>query len=423
MCGLELRQSLEIKQKIDQKLTLQEKLELLLSVKTHIEDIRNETSKPPEDILKEIAEKLKNAVGEEYKDLIDLILSSDEVYAFLLQAEDNIIQLEKYLQKIVVNYLYITQKNTAGKMVVENEDGATEALEVDLHQFDKALRNRDETIREIENLDKILKKLEGNVDGTLQERRRLQNALNVTDSLRDNVADVKLLLQYVLTTEYQEGESIMSFLNDHYILQKLDFIISERLLNRFSSAFMARSINSAKPESFKNAFSNAVGEFSLMSMGIIDPDIFVLQKADIPNNVQEKLRVELKNEGVDFDAMVKKYNLAQGRQIFWHRFNTLDKKPTRLTDDLIRNFITKTVRADINEIYEAVDFESFFNDMKSSFSDEEVGNLGTQEERKREKKDFFMRRCSELFASDHMQKKIIELITSKWSKEMAIFYE
>lgn len=405
-------------QKISQKLSIEQKMRLAQAISLRIKGVRDDVTGQPVDIMKNIAEKLKETMSQDQAQFVDLILASEKIYDLLITNSQWMMDLENNIDDAVIEYLYCSQKNEKGKMTVENEEWGISELDVHFKDFSKAIKNPHVIQKGIADMDKILASGTSAYEGALTQRRELHDALIVADLVRENVADVRLLLQFILTAEYQDGDSLASFLREMYVLNKMDFIASQRLLARFSRAFMAQSIKSKDPQSYKNALSNAVGEFVLMSMGVIDQEIFALQHAQNSSETQAQLRDALRDDGFDFDAIVKRFNFQNGKQIFWHRYKTLNQRSTRKTDNMIRDFITKIVRTDIDEIYNAIHFEDFFENMQEEYGTQEIGGSGSTDDKKREKEGFFMKKCEELFADEKMHEIITKLITHKWANKI-----
>ena len=89
-----------------------------------------------------------------------------------------------------------------------------------------------------------------------------------------------------------------------------------------------------------------------------------------------------------------------------------------LTDNLIRDFITRTVRKSRDEILECIDFESVFEDIVTLM--EQAREAGFDKE---EKKDLPRQKCIEIFINENFSEFLIRKIKNEWNDELAIFYE
>ncbi|MFZ2834526.1 MAG: hypothetical protein WAZ64_00645, partial [Candidatus Moraniibacteriota bacterium] len=109
---------------------------------------------------------------------------------------------------------------------------------------------------------------------------------------------------------------------------------------------------------------NTIGEYSLISMGIITPEIFGLQKAELKDKLYENLKDGFFDKKKDLDEILKKFQLKTEGTIFWNRWKTIGIKPRAITDELVRSFITKTVRNDKDKLLEIYDYQDFFEEAK-----------------------------------------------------------
>ena len=136
---------------------------------------------------------------------------------------------------------------------------------------------------------------------------------------------------------------------------------------------------------------------------------------------KEKLKTiaRQKNIEVDLDKLLDYYDLQGSGTIFWNRWAVKGQKLGFITDELVRDFITQTVRADGEEILTAVDFDNFFAHAKLLITE---GQKKSKEER-----ESLSNEIAELLVKTldktEVNKTLIELIKNKWYNKLDIFYK
>lgn len=180
--------------------------------------------------------------------------------------------------------------------------------------------------------------------GALQSMQEKRNSMRVAEALK---AHVEACLN-VLRPLFFGKTNIQEVLVHGAILDVLDRPLSERWFRRY-----VRSVNAwttkgkgrrFRRERFREAFLNVVGEYVLLSLGILDQNLFVKQCAQVDQETQGHMREEFAALGINMDELAAKHRLNTEGVWFWQRFALCGKQPSRESDDAVREFITRTVR-------------------------------------------------------------------------------
>jgi hypothetical protein len=122
---------------------------------------------------------------------------------------------------------------------------------------------------------------------------------------------------------------------------------------------------------------NTIGEFILISFGVISPNVFTLRQGNIEPDMEEHMRSIMEESGLNFDKVMKDYNLTKRGGFFYQRWATLNERPSAVSDDNVREFLTKTVRKDSDKLLEASGFEGIVEEIKEILKIEMDGKNNT----------------------------------------------
>jgi hypothetical protein len=238
-----------------------------------------------------------------------------------------------------------------------------------LVKFSSAYRDAKAFDAQIEAFNRIAK-ANGVTDGAMLELRELQDARLVVQTLCPHIDSLALLLTYAFTRRTTEGSLLGNFLRDAAILDRLDLILSEQLLKRFAKRWEKIGRRGTAVD-FETAILNTVGEYTLMSMGIIQPTIFTRQRGEL-SDVHEHAIAALEKIGIPARQLLSRYNLKESGRIFWYRYHLKNTASDRVADIQIREFLTEILRNDRLAILEALGYEDFFHELKAvDFEDPE----------------------------------------------------
>ncbi len=410
---LGLRQTTE--QKLHHRLSPEQKIELKQRLALSLETVRDDTPVDPENLLnlvlqeiinQETDEQLKNGFAELYGD--------EHFREMILTQSDTLLRpKEKSLRDFAILYLH---ESHGGSFTIE-EEGTKRQYNVRAANLIDYIDDPKEAEKEIARMEDLIRsKRIADDSGLIREHGELLDARMVGEAAADSVITLETALRYSLQKMVRGEPLLRSFLEDYHVLKKLDFVLSDRLMNRFASDLI-RAREDDRAQRFENALLNRVGEYTLMSMGIIDPKIFTLQHHEIDQVERSRLAKDLQAEGLNLQRLEEKYNLQSSGTLFWNRYAIAGQKPDRVTDDTLRDFITETVRRDSEKILQALDWNTLFSKIQSDIAD-----MKKQGSDKESIKDYLRQSCAELLSEEKFSSVLKELIKGPWHEALKIFY-
>ncbi len=418
---MKLRQTLDInlEQKLTHKELLEQRIEISQKMRLEIEDIRNESGFSPENLLEDVIRILLQEINEEsLKNALDVLLKDETLKEKLIENCGALaMPTKEKIENFVLNYIYDSNR---GDFRIEetNEEGKgiINSLKTTSGDFFLAIKNPAEAEKRAQDLESLIKTGKGAGEGAMEELHEMKNAIEIAVLVKPNFELLQNAVTYLLKKTNSAGEPILvGFLKDAAIISKIGFLVSERIQKRFVRNFSAIKQKESS-QKFENAFLNSVGEYVLVSMGVIAPEIFALNKTELDPKAYEAAKVEFDKLGLNLDALKKQYNLRSEGTLFWNRWKTLEKKPDKITDENIRKFITETVRADSEKILEVIKYENLFEKIKDVVL--EMKGKDKQDERENELRELL----TESFSSSDFKDILLELIREKWYEKLDIFY-
>jgi len=424
---LEMRPSLSLRAEQRQNLKLEQaaKIEMVQRLNLEIKNVRGEIHESPEDMVGDVMRKVIGGAPEPINQAAEQLFGSGDQQHILLNDVTRLVQpTDSNLSAFAIDYLYKTQRDNNNCFTITDAENKNppERTEISFDYFNRAMRKDKMFDDEYSILEQQVKAVgaTSDVTATLAAMREMRNAKFVAQQLSEAGSNIAGLMRYLLN-ENVDGEPLLSnFLTDAYLLGKLDFLASERLLKRFSRHFADKPPKEIRDvREYDLTFLNSTGEFVLISMGIISPSIFTLQKAQVDDLSVNEICEEAKADRIDLRGILAKNGFSTRGTIFWNRYHTPDMKPTAITDEKIREFITRTVRKDADALLEAAGYRNFVSNLS-----DEYANFTTADRKDREAvKDFFFQNCADLFHNPDFLHKIAELIKTKWRNELVIFYQ
>lgn len=412
---MEIRLKQEIRLTHAQRLELRQ--ELAEQIGLSIENVRDQTDDAPLILLREVISKIIESIEEpRIREGMSALLSDPNLEKqFLAKSASLALPTKEKIRAFVAEYIFDSHRGhfLIERSAPESEKPAKEEVDIFLGDFVMALSKPERLKNEIEDLHNILelKTKSGEIGGEIRRIREAQNTLNVADSLATQVATLNHAITLALVKAGPDNNPMLSgFLRDLEILHRLNPLLSERIQKRFVARFTAtRGITAQR---FESAFLNTIGEYVLVSMGVLSQDLFALQKGE--RNAEEYLKTKsvLKEAGIDADQLLKHYQLTGAGTFFWHRWHTIGQPLTPVTDDAIREFITQTVRADAEVVLAKLNYSLFFENAQTAARDTQT---------KEEREDKLREVLAESFASQEFQSALIKLIRLNWYKKLDIF--
>lgn len=422
--GLELRLS----QKLEQNISMQQRLEIRQQLAQRMGDdissLRSDAGGDDEvfldDILKELLENIQNA---EVKEALLELFNDENLRRKLLERVELLaIPSDKRIGDFALDYFY---ESFDGAFMFEPQDkkGVQKignVYKIVRHHFDLAYKNPEKLDYEIDKLEEIVKRgresgVIADTQRTIEEIRNMREAKLVMAAARESIDILKDAVKLSLLKNGKNGEQsiLANFLRDTAILRRLDFVISERIQKRFISRF-SKTLKGV-PVNYEDAFLNTVGEYSLASIGIIDPEVFRLQRAEIDPFLYRDVKATLDEMGLSYDELAKHYNLKGSGTIFWNRWAIKGQKPSSITDDKIREFLTQTVRKDKEKILKGANYVDFFEEIKGVLK--RTSGKSEYANRENELRELLVNK----FEDKNFRNILLDLIKNNWYSKLDIF--
>ncbi len=228
-----------------------------------------------------------------------------------------------------------------------------------------AVNDHEKLRKEIDEFTTLLRS-SGAGAGAGQEISERQDALIVSEKIRPDLENFMETLATALSVPNANGEPMLrNFYRDLAILRRLLFVESSRLQKKFVTDFKTVKARTA-PKEKELALLNLIGEYTLVSIGAIVPDVFIRQKASVDEVAVSHVREASWDAGGDLSETLQKYKLQDTGTFFWHRYGSKEVKPSRQTDNGLRAFITETVRSQRERLLAAIDYPQLFADVQAA---------------------------------------------------------
>lgn len=381
-----------------------------------VDVIRSEAGSDSDPALENVLnEAIAGFNNPQLQEAVQLIFQDPIARQAILQNAHLLIKAIPEYNKIAAEIVFKKNCGESGEEVtLVDEDGVEDTVKLIRARFIEAVFTPEKASKQINELEDIIRTQE---DSTAAQRlrREIVDAGKVAEASREAIMQFGQLLQLTYQQE-QDGSSILrSFLQDLILLHRLDFVVTDRLANRFANSFLIINRTGNVASRLKSAMLNYVGEYVLICMGIIDPNIFTLHKSEIKYN--QLLKSDLTEVGVDLEELLARYKLQGAGTLFWNRYFVTGQRPTAVTDNLIRDFITRTVRESGDEILECIGFDDKLQKIISSMEEAREERLG-----KEDKKNLLRQKCVEIFIDEEFVKFLTKKIKDEWKDKLSIFY-
>jgi hypothetical protein len=414
--NMKLEMSQSLSQVHSQRMELRPELRLamdqkLVQLMDTLEDVfPNGTKK--EEILRVLLNKaLESIKNEDLRNSLTGLIAGDQFTDLILKNLENLSsENPETVEDLALQYVYDMH---SGRFEIKNKEGKIESTISDVNAvlFKKSYKDPEAINEEIEIEEAALEKVQEK-SGLIGEISRYRQALNLVELMRQELSTVIDLVKFILNQKFGEkNENVLDFVNETALLGKFKLFESERLVKRFINRCDDVGVTHF-PERHKEALLNTIGEFVLISFGVISPNVFVLKQGNIDDEMADSLKKFTEESGLDYDKLIKRFNLTKRGGYFYQRWATLGEKPSAITDQNVRDFITRTVRKDGDELLEAAKFMDIIEEIKDI-------KRGTDEPVERMEKfhDIF----DNLF-SDHDFIAVLLKKAGGWHKELRAFY-
>jgi hypothetical protein len=262
-------------------------------------------------------------------------------------------------------------------------------------------------------------------ESTVKEFKVKSKILETVDALKEFAENIAQAMQFLLTTKITKEKhgnkntegNVLNFLREKVILESISDFSSERLLKRFLyrlPAFQKKN-EDANCRDLEYRTMDIIGEFMLISLGIISPEMFKTNKFSID---PEKIDDLIRNTDSTRDELVSlfsHYNLRgiQGEPIFYTRWFTKNQVPSKETDTLVKDFIKK-LKENREQIFDSFGYDEFESTIieikrnKNADNEEKCDGI-VDELNKRLSKEEFMKTMTKILA-EYKYKEIYKLI-------------
>jgi hypothetical protein len=249
-------------------------------------------------------------------------------------------------------------------------------------------------------------KTDGGANGGLvNDTIELKNAIRIAEWVQPYQRAMAGLLSLGFSIRGEDNTLILrDFFREAYLVQKLDWELSERITKRFCARFNSLRV-SETGEHYKDAMVNTISEFMLVSLGVLDPGLFRKMRGEVA-----ELDVLFTDQMVDETSdghkqvvpMLKQFQLATQGPIYWCRWAIPGVRVTAKTDEAVRSLMRTVIARDTEEILAAMDFKSFMTELRvikreSEKSDRpaKFGELLTETLGDPDFRGFLQKRCTE----------------------------
>ncbi len=360
-----MKQSLHLGQEV--QLSTEQRTELRHELKLQlVKDFAFLLEGQQEKTLPPAVDALKTAVAKDFGEQSVKNLETDPSFLpSLLQTPELLVTGNR--GSIVLHLITPIHEQYRGEYPLQSASGSTEQCKVNLPNLHLALLEPKKVRAEINTLQATIKR-GGGGQGTVEAIRGYAHSLQVAEALKAQVINPYLPLIEKLV----KGGNVNYFLVEHLLAKSFTPIVAERTLNKFAQQTVS-GISRQTPEKFATPFLNVLGQYILVSMGVIDPTVFQLRKGDVD---MRDLSNDLRRHGVDLDKLLQRYNLQKSGTVFANRWALKGVRLTRETDEAVRDFIVGEVRKHAQSLLDAMGYREFFLNLRTELMDTESDDRG-----------------------------------------------
>ncbi len=245
----------------------------------------------------------------------------------------------------------------------------------------------------------------------------LSDALALIPHIRPHIQSLSHVLQYLQNLcDEDQSKPFLDFFRYHVAMPHLAFVVSDRIQQRFASRFMDVRQQSSQDE-FEIPFLNAIGEFVLVSMGIVDPRLFSVHNGEISDTKMDAAREMCSQVGVDLDQLMNHWKLTKEGTFFFSRYAMKGQRSCRVTDEFVRSFITQTVRSDQSAIIKASQFSDMFSRAKNI-----VASMGSKQVERSAAKTALCELFSDACSGYELKQHLLKQIQGPWFEHLSVFF-
>lgn len=354
-----------------------------------------------------------------------LILEDPHLSKILIEKPGEVVSADPAKLRALCAERFYAEQN--GVFLME-EGGKVEDVKIPLDAYIRALNSSpDPERRSSSSLESQLALFEetretvaregGDTTGVSIAIRECKAAMAIRDSdIKEMVNRYSQVLKFALEFVAPGSTNLVEFFRDFLVYRSLRFGISDRIVGRFIAHCKARfnRKDSYLPEDEQNGLLNVIGEYVLVGLGVLHPDIFTLNSQHVSEESYGFAREELAKIGMDLEKLVKSYQLSAPGTLFWTSYRANPQVPYRLTHDSIMAFIHGTVWAEREQLLSVIDFEGLRHQIRRIKDD----YRGEEEEIDAKLKEL----CVNTLTDSAFIQYVIERAKSSWNGLLSIFY-
>jgi hypothetical protein len=379
--NMSMRMEMAPRQEMNIAARIEMRLSMVASLRDELKSLLHDGEFSPENQYDVAVERVLEQSQEIYRETLRTLLRNPVVKKQMLASPLSMARpTEMRLTEKVAHVIFASAEQYGGFQIQE-EDGTERECPTTRRRLVEAFTEADKLENERVAMVGLMQAAgtAGGV-GLLQEHTEMQNAQTLRQAFAPYANQLLQALKMAYIAKEGEGDYIlMNFFRDLVVLERLLFLESDRIQKRFSSRFSSVTARTKKEEC-ETAMLNVIGEYTLVSVGIVAPEVFNLKHASLDAEAVEAAHKDLKAEGgIDLKKTLQHYKLKTGGQLFWHRYAVEGMHAGANTDAAVSAFITETLRQNRDALLSAVDYATLFarvqeiNADPEGESDEEQG--------------------------------------------------
>lgn len=271
--------------------------------------------------------------------------------------------------------------------------------------------------RQIDEASKIASSSDAGV-GAMQEVNERQYAIRLAAKLKDDVEWLRARLELAYSIPDEQRQPLFrNFFRDLALLKRLMFLESSRLQRRFVADF-GRVSGRTRPKEKELAMVNLIGDYTLVSVGAIVPEVFIRRSNVVDEVAASYAREEVCDAGGDLTQLLQKYKLQDSGRYFWHAYGAKEVGTNRATDQALREFVTETVRAQRECLLAAIDYPTLFKNVQdANLARKDYDEEQTEGMEDDELRAIFVR----ALRRDEFRAEILKLVRQDWYGQLRQF--
>ena len=212
-------------------------------------------------------------------------------------------------------------------------------------------------------------------DNAVNELAKAKRLLAFYEAYKAHFEQVVEFIELVVGFPSQTANPLRRAMVDLYMLDRAGFLVSNRLLKRFKAVFSRRK-SDLTFEKLNVGAANIIGEYMLIGMGVIDPEIFKLMSGENRQDPDDEILME-SGERERVGDLIAKYGLHEGKFLY-NRYATLMVRPGMKTDQIVRDFLIHDVRGVRTELCTAVGLRPLIEGYLQNLEDMDQEEAGEQ---------------------------------------------